>query len=368
VIDRAQRLAGPGALVDPWSSRPGIIQAEVADRATPLAARILGPGRGCGVAVAPRRGAMTSGLTIRLHEALTSAIAPALCMAAHDAAGGRDHIWLDLEDVKVVDVVGLAAALQACRLLQAGGARVAVMPSAAAYRAMLSAAILEELPLEPPGLAPPDGTPVVELGAGDAPASAVASTSRVDIRPPTWEELDLVAQWAREPLLEQMVGSNLLYLCRHLGAFHPEVVARALHDPTAFTVLVHPRGTAPAGFVRLYGVNLSEGFGFLETALVDRRALRAGLGIEASRLVVAWAMDALGLRRVEAKVYAYNVLSVNSLRRNGFAEEGVLRRARTWDGQQWDIVVFAILEDEMRRQRAREGLPYMGFWPRDDGP
>jgi len=311
---------------------------------------------------------MTSGLTIRLHEALNSAIAPALCAAAHDAAGGRDHIWLDLEDVKVTDVVGLAATLQSCRVLQAGGARVSVMPSAAVYRALLSAAILEELPLEPPGAGPADGTPVVELGAGDAPAGPVASTARVDVRPPAWEELDLLAQWAREPLLEQMVGSALLYMCRHLGPFHPDVVARALHDPTALTVLVHPRGTAPAGFVRLYGVNLSEGFGFLETALVDRRALRAGLGIEASRLVVAWAMDALGLRRVEAKVYAYNALSVNSLRRNGFAEEGVLRRARTWEGQQWDIFVFAILEDEMQRQRAREGFPYMGFWPRDDGP
>ena len=311
---------------------------------------------------------MTSGLTIRLHEALTSAIAPALCGAVRDVAAGREHIWLDLEDVKVTDVVGLAATLQACRFLQAAGVKVSVMPSAAVYRALLSAAILEELPLERHGVAPPDGTPLVELGTGNDAAGAVASTSRVDVRPPVWDELELIAQWAKEPLLDQMVGSSLLYMCRHLGPYHPEVVARALHDPTAFTVLVHgAAGAAPAGFVRLYGVNLSEGFGFLEAALVDRRALRAGLGIEASRLVVAWAMDALGLRRVEAKVYAYNVLSVNSLRRNGFAEEGVLRRARTWDGQQWDIVVFAILEDEMRRQRAREGFPYMGFWPRDDG-
>jgi hypothetical protein len=31
-------------------------------------------------------------------------------------------------------------------------------------------------------------------------------------------------------------------------------------------------------------------------------------------------------------------------------------------------IVFAILEDEMRCQRGREELPYMGFWPRDDGP
>jgi hypothetical protein len=312
---------------------------------------------------------MTSGLTIRLHEALTSAIAPALCAAARDVAAGRDHIWLDFEDVKVTDVVGLAATLQSCRFLQAGGVKVSVMPSAPVYRAMLNAAILEELPLERPGVVPPDGTPLVELGARHDVAPPVASTARVDVRPPAWEEMDLVAQWAKEPLLDQMVGSSLLYMCRHLGPYHPDVVARALHDPTAFTALVHPRdGGLPAGFVRLYGVNLSEGFGFLEAALVDRRALRAGLGIEASRLIVAWAMDALGLRRVEAKVYAYNVLSVNSLRRNGFAEEGVLRRARTWEGQQWDIVVFAILEDEMRRQRAREDFPYMGFWPRDDGP
>ena len=310
---------------------------------------------------------MTSELTIRLHEALTSAIAPALCGAARDAAAGRDHIWLDLEDVKLIDVVGLAATLQACRVLQAGGARVSVMPSAPVYRALLSAGILDELPLERHGVAPSDGTPLVELGTADGLSGVIASTSRVDVRPPAWDELELVAQWAKEPLLDQMVGSSLLYLCRHLGPYHPEVVARGLHDPTAFTVLVHPRDSiAPAGFVRLYGVNLAEGFGFLEAALVDRRALRAGLGIEASRLIVAWAMDALGLRRVEAKAYAYNVLSVNSLRRNGFAQEGVLRRARTWDGQQWDILVFAILEDEMRQQRARAGFPYMGFWPGDD--
>ena len=310
---------------------------------------------------------MASGhLTIRLHEALTSTSAPALCGAAREAAAGREHIWIDLEDVKVTDVVGLAATLQSARFLQAAGVRVSVMPSAAVYRALLAAAILEELPLESPGVNPPDGTPVVELGITEGLPTAVASTARVDIRPPVWEELDLIAQWSKEPLLDQIVGSSLLYLCRHVGGYHPDVLARALHDPTALTVLVHPRGSAPAGFIRLYGVNLAEGFGFLETALVDRRALRAGLGIEASRLAVAWAMDALGLRRVEAKVYAYNVLSINSLRRNGFAQEGVLRRARTWDGQTWDILVFAILEDEMRQQRELDGFPYLGFWPQDD--
>jgi hypothetical protein len=308
-------------------------------------------------------------LRIRLHEGLTSAIAPALCEAASKAVGSVEHVWLDLEDVKVTDVVGLAAVLQTCRVLQAGGAQVSIMPSAAVYRALLSAAIVEELPLERRGVEPPDGTPVVELGNVDDLPRDVASTVRVQVKRPAWGDMEFIAQWAKEPLLEQMVGSSLLHLCRHLGPYDPEVVACALHDPTAFTVFVYPRDSVtPAGFVRLYGVNLSEGFGFLETALVDRRALRAGLGVEASRLVLAWAMDTLGLRRAEAKVYAYNVLSVNSLRRNGFVQEGLLRRARIWDGQRWDILVFGILDEEMSRQRAREGFPYMGFWPRDDDP
>jgi RimJ/RimL family protein N-acetyltransferase len=309
-------------------------------------------------------------LTIRVHDALTSAVAPSLCSAAREAvSAGRRHVWLDFEDVKYTDVVGLAATLQACRFLQGHGVETSVMPSAMVYRALLGAAVLDDLPLVRPGVGPPEGAGLVELGGEDAGGALVAHTARLEVRALAWDDLELIGRWAQEPLLEQMVGSSLLYLCRHLGPYHPEVVAHAQHDPTAFTVLVHPRGGGPpAGFVRLHSVNLREGFGFLETALVDRRAVRAGFGIEASRLAVAWAMDALGVRRVEAKVYTYNVLSLNSLRRNGFTQEGVLRRARTWDGHQWDIVVFAILEDEMRQQRARDGYPCMGFWPRDDGP
>jgi hypothetical protein len=241
------------------------------------------------------------------------------------------------------------------------------MPSAAVYRALLSASILDDLPLERRGVQPPEDGSLIDLGSPQE-RTTIVSTSRLDITRPAWSDMEFIAQWAGEPLLEQMVGSSLLQLCRHLGPYHPDVVSCAMHDPTALTAFVHPRDSiAPAGFVRLYGVNLGEGFGFLETALVDRRALRAGFGVEASRLVLAWAMDALGLRRVEAKVYSYNILSINSLRRNGFVQEGVLRRARTWDAQQWDILVFGILEDEMHCQRAREGFPYMGFWPRDDG-
>jgi RimJ/RimL family protein N-acetyltransferase len=76
-------------------------------------------------------------------------------------------------------------------------------------------------------------------------------------------------------------------------------------------------------------------------------------------------MDALELRRVEAKVFAYNVISINALRRNGFQQEGVLREAKTYGGQRWDILVFSILESEMREQRRRDDFGSFEPWTTD---
>lgn len=307
---------------------------------------------------------------LRFAEALTCGTAAALCAAVgRRAAAANGRLWINLEEVKAVDVAGLAALLQAVRRAEARGATVAVLPSPVVYRALLGAGILDELPLEGAGAGPALSAPSVDLEGASAPA-AIAATPRLSLKPVGWEELRAFERWAHEPMLDQMVGSRLLYLCRHLGPYHPDFVAAVTADPTGLTLLIEPRrvGAEPVGFVRLFNVHLAEGFAFLETAVADPRWLRAGWGVEASRLLLAWAMDALEIRRVEAKVYAYNVLSINALRRNGFRQEGVLREARVWDGQRWDILVFAILEPEMREQRAREAYPDLGFWARDAGP
>lgn len=300
-----------------------------------------------------------------VHDGLTSLGVPAFSRRVRASlALAPTRLWMNLEDVKAADVAGLAALLRAVRLCEAQGVPASILPSPAIYRAILTAGLLEDLPLEGIGAGPQIPTRSASCEESLPDPTFVASTARLGLRPPAWEELEIFGAWANDPLLDQMVGSQLLYLCRQVGPYHPDFVARVLHDPTALTLVVLPTGTdaRPIGFVRLFDVQLVERLAFLETAIANPRSLRAGWGIEASRLALAWAMDALEIRRVEAKVFAYNVISINALRRNGFSQEGVLREAKTYAGQRWDILVFSILEAEMREQRRRDNFPALGSW------
>ena len=306
---------------------------------------------------------------LKYEGVLTCTTAPGFCQAVQAALRGDvTGLQLNLEEVKHADAVGLAALLQATRHARRRGIACTILPSAVVYRALLRAELLDELPLEGPG-GGSDLTEITDAVLDDSALTPVAASGRIVLRPPAWDELGLFAQWANEPLLDQMVGSPLLYHCRHTGPYHPEFVARALYDPTALTLLIQSTesGSPPIGFVRLHGIHLVERFAFVETALGDAGSLRKGWGVAASRLALAYAMDTLEVHRVEAKVYAYNVPSINALRRNGFALEGVLREARRYDGRRWDVLVFSILEPEMRAQRARDGFPPMGLWSSDAG-
>jgi RimJ/RimL family protein N-acetyltransferase/ABC-type transporter Mla MlaB component len=286
------------------------------------------------------------------------------CRAVEALLAKHAAVAIDLVDVKSLDVVGLAALLQASERAAARSVALSIRPGPTVHAAALRAQLMEELPFVTALVDEDYEWSEVYAGSPGEPSPLLAQTPKVGLRPPTWDELPLFTRWATDPLLEQMVGSELLYQFRHLGPHHPDVINLIFNDPTALTLVVEPLSPlrAPVGFVRLYQINLVQQFAFLETAVATVESLRRGWGIEASRLFLAYGLDVLHLHRIEAKAYAYNVLSTNSLKRNGFQSEGVLRRARTYGGQRWDILLFSILEEEMREQRRAERYPDLGLW------
>jgi ribosomal-protein-alanine N-acetyltransferase len=204
---------------------------------------------------------------------------------------------------------------------------------------------VEPSPLETPASERrPDGDVVISRG------------TRVYLRTFTRQDIAWLTDWVDDPFLERMVGSEFLHAFKHdwdkAPAFHDAV----MNDATQVVLMVEaPEGWAkPVGVVRLFNIHLLEGYAFLETIIADPRAIRRGYGVEAGKLISYYGVDVLGLRRIEAKVYEYNVLSMNSLRRNGFHQEGVLRQAGFDGTRYWDVMVFGILKDEIEAVRKRD--------------
>lgn len=204
------------------------------------------------------------------------------------------------------------------------------------------------------GPSPPSGGVVISRG------------TRVYLRTLTPRDLPLLTAWADDPFLERMVGSEFLHAYKHVWDRSPDFYEAVLTDATQIVLVVEAyRGwEQPVGLVRLYNIHLLEGYAFLETIITDQRAMRRGFGVEAGKLISYYGVDVLGLRRIEAKVYEYNVLSMNSLLRNGFQKEGVLREAG-FDGERyWNLAVFGILREEIEAQRKKDKV----YLPLDRAP
>ena len=93
--------------------------------------------------------------------------------------------------------------------------------------------------------------------------------------------------------------------------------------------------------------NRSIGFRIgLRKAFQDR-----GLGSEATRLIVDYAFETLGVHRVELEVYAFNPRARRVYERAGFVHEGTKRHALRWDGEWIDAELMSMLATDPRPAR-----------------
>ncbi|MFE9534949.1 GNAT family N-acetyltransferase [Streptomyces sp. NPDC006691] len=81
----------------------------------------------------------------------------------------------------------------------------------------------------------------------------------------------------------------------------------------------------------------------------------SGLGTEATRLIVGYGFEELGLYRISLEVYAFNPRARRVYEKVGFVAEGVLRDALLWEGERVDATVMSILAPEWFEHGGRPG-------------
>ena len=83
----------------------------------------------------------------------------------------------------------------------------------------------------------------------------------------------------------------------------------------------------------------------------------SGIFAEGARLILDFAFDVIGARRLEARAAVANGRGNGALRKIGAVQEGLLRRSFQRNGQHHDQVLWGILADDWRLQRIVQEPP-----------
>lgn len=104
------------------------------------------------------------------------------------------------------------------------------------------------------------------------------------------------------------------------------------------------------GQISLERISRRDGTAEVGVVLAKEEHRGKGIGREALSLLLRYAFDALGLRRVELTVFAENSRARLCYLKAGFIEEGVARQ-KTWkNGKFHDVVSMAVLRDEWAKR------------------
>ncbi|WP_328683240.1 GNAT family N-acetyltransferase [Streptomyces sp. NBC_01261] len=85
--------------------------------------------------------------------------------------------------------------------------------------------------------------------------------------------------------------------------------------------------------------------------LIGPRGRGRGIGTEATRLILGYGFEQLGLHRVQLEVYGNNHRALRVYEKVGFVVEGVRREAQSRDGEWVDEVVMGVLDREWSAHR-----------------
>ena len=76
----------------------------------------------------------------------------------------------------------------------------------------------------------------------------------------------------------------------------------------------------------------------------EKKYHNKGLGIEILQLLVNYGFTKIKLHRIEAKIFAYNQISVHLFKKMNFKQEVIMRDSLWRQGKWWDVYTFSLIQ------------------------
>lgn len=173
----------------------------------------------------------------------------------------------------------------------------------------------------------------------------------IRLRPFTEADFARVIDWikSREMLIQWAGPTEFVYpltkdqLRRYLVGSEGERSSRRIYTAIA------KDGNA-CGHIELGAINYENQTASLCRVFVALDYRGQGLCTPMVESLLAIGFENLGLRRIELRVYSFNLAGIRCYEKAGFVKEGLLRKSQKVGGQHWDTVVMAVLREEWLRK------------------
>lgn len=148
--------------------------------------------------------------------------------------------------------------------------------------------------------------------------------------------------------------TNDFAIARNVGPFGPVTIERetayyeriATSDTMIPFVIYECAGWRPIGTTDLFHVNYQNRRADFGIFIGEAEARSKGYGTEATRLMLDYAFNALGLRNVGLTVGEWNVAGQRAYTKAGFREYGRRRQCWMMGGRWWDEIAMDCLATE----------------------
>jgi RimJ/RimL family protein N-acetyltransferase len=172
---------------------------------------------------------------------------------------------------------------------------------------------------------------------------AVLLTQRLKLEQLSEKHFDGMMESINNPEFSRLTGT--------LETFTPERIQTWLtglpgRDDRADWAIIRQSDGAFLGEVVLNDLDEHNQSMNFRIALSNPEVLNQGYGTEATKAVIDYGLDVIGLHRISLSVFAFNPRAKRVYEKCGFVQEGVARDALFWDGVWVDSINMAIISSK----------------------
>lgn len=150
-----------------------------------------------------------------------------------------------------------------------------------------------------------------------------------------------------DKIVDRLTGTHQEFTLEQVAAYYARVAKAS--DRVDYAIVLKDADNTVVGEAVLNEFDTNNHSASFRIMLTRERFFGKGYGTQATRLIVAYGFEQLGLNRIDLEVYAFNHRAAHVYEKAGFVREGVRREALLWEGAYYDAIIMGILRSDYLR-------------------